>query len=259
MRKLNIVVWAVIIAVFTSANLNAADNKSKPLEILCAPAMRAAVEDMRKGFQKKTGISTQISYEASGALLAQLRLKPHGDLFIPADRFYTDEAIKLGLAESPRVFAYLVPVIMVQKGNKYKISNLSDFTNPKLKIGLEDKRAGAIGKVTDEVLKKNKISVKKVNVVYWASKVDELANAIKLKSIDATIIWKPVAMQYTKEGIIIGIPNKKNVVAPVSAAIVKSSKNKDSARKFLNYMTSKAGKAVLAKYHYPTVDPSKAK
>jgi molybdate transport system substrate-binding protein len=229
----------------------------KKLEILCAPAMRAAIEEMRIAFKKSTGVSTQISYEGSGALLAQLRLSPHGDLFIPADRFYTDEAVKTGLAESPRIFAYLVPVIIVQKGNEFKIRKLSDMMKPGLRIGLEDERAGAIGKVTAEVLKKNRIKVDKMNVVYWASKVDELANAIKLKSIDASIIWKPVAIQYPEDISIIEIPGKQNVVAPVSAGIVKSSTNKATAKKFLNYLTSKAGKAILAKYHYPTTDPSK--
>jgi len=229
----------------------------KTLEILCAPAMRAAIEEMRTNFEKSTGVSTQISYEGSGALLAQLKLSPHGDLFIPADRFYTDEAVKTGLAESPKIFAYLVPVIMTQKGNEHKIHKLSDMMKTGLRIGLEDERAGAIGKVTAEVLKKNHIKVDKLNVLYWASKVDELANAIKLKSIDVSVVWKPVAIQYPEDSTIIEIPGKQNVVAPVSAGIVKSSTNKPTAKKFMSYLTSKAGKAILAKYHYPTTDPSK--
>lgn len=232
---------------------------AESLEILCAPAMRKPIEEMRTIFQKQTKIDTQISYEGSGALLAQLKLKSRDDLFIPADRFYTDEAIKAGLAESPRVFAYLVPVIMVQKGNPKKITKLQDLRNPKLRVGLEDPRLGAIGKVTDQVLKKNKISPKKLNVVYWSAKVDELANAIKLRSIDATIVWKPVAIQYPKDATIIEIPEKQNVVAPVSAAIIKSSKKKAAAMKFLLFMTSPAGKSILAKYKYPTSAPIKKK
>ena len=229
------------------------------LELLCAPAMRAAIEDMLASFGKATGVRTQVSYDGSAILLGQLKLRPHGDLFVPADRFYADEAVKDRLAEDPRIYAYLVPVILVQKGNPHKVHKLTDLMQSGIRVGLEDARAGAIGKVTAAVLKKNHIDVAKTNVVFWATKVDELANAIKLKSIDATLVWKPVAMLYTRDADIVGIPGNRNIVAPVSAAIISSSTNKPAARQFLTYLTSRAGKAILAKYHYPTTDPSKVK
>lgn len=242
---------------FIGTGLTADKKSSKTLEILCAPAMRNAIEEMLGQFEKKTNIVPQISYDGSGALLSQLRLSPYGDLFMPADKFYTDEAIKLRLVQEPKVYAYLVPVIMVQKGNKFKVRTLIDLTNKKIRVGLVDERTAAIGKTSAAVLKKNHISAGQLNLVYKASKVDELANAIKLRSVDAVIIWKPVAIMYPKEADIIDIPSVRNVVVPVSAGIIKASKNKATAKKFLNFLTSKAGKAILAKYHYPTTDPSK--
>ncbi len=254
-RCLAVFFFATLAAVLLVGALPAAQGKT--LEILCAPAMRSPIEEMLVNYQRATGSRTQVSYDGSNIILGQLRLRPHGDLFIPADRFYADEAVKGGLAESPRVFAYLVPVMMVRKGNPFKVRKLTDLTNRSIRVGLVDERTAAIGKASAAVLKKNHIDVNRINVVYRATKVDELANAIKLKSIDAAIVWKPVAMLYPKDSDIVGIPSKLNLVVPVSAAIVRTSPNKAAARKFLEYLTSKAGKAILTKYHYPTPVTSK--
>ncbi len=254
-RCFTVIVFAVFAMVTIVSALSAAQGNT--LEVLCAPAMRSAIEEMLTNYSRATGARTQVSYDGSNIILGQLRLRPHSDLFIPADKFYTDEAVKSGLAESPRVFAYLVPVIMVRKGNPYKVSKLADLTNRNMRVGLVDERTAAIGKASAAVLKKNHIDVNRIRVVYRATKVDELANAIKLKSIDAAIVWKPVAMLYPKDSDIVGIPSKLNVVVPVSAAIVKTSSNKTAAMKFLNYISSKAGRAILAKYHYPTAAPGK--
>jgi molybdenum ABC transporter molybdate-binding protein len=219
--------------------------------------MRPPIEKMLIKFKKETGIGAQVSFEASNVFLGQLKLRPHGDVFIPADRYYTDKAVKSGLVEKPKVYAYLMPVIMVQKGNPLRVRNLVDLTHHSIRVGLVDERTGAIGNVSAAVLRKNNINIHKINVVYRATKVDELANAIKLKSIDAVIVWKPIAMLYPKDGEIVNIPNDKNVIVTVSAGIVSTSLNKPAALEFLRFLTSKTGKAILEKYHYPTIDPRK--
>lgn len=254
MRRSAALVALCIAIVCLAGSLSAAP---RPLEVLCAPALRTPLEEMLANYRKATGARTSVSYDGSNIILGQLRLRPHGDLFVPADRFYTDEAVRSGLAESPKVIAYLVPVIMVQKGNPFRIARLTDLLNRKLRVGLVDERTAAIGKASAAVFRKNKIDVKRVNVVYHATKVDELANAIKLKSIDAAIVWQPVAIQYPKDSDIIGIPASMNTVVPVSAAVVKSSNNKAAARQFLAYITSKDGKAILSRFHYPTTAPKK--
>jgi len=256
-RSIIVILIIVLMSILSAGIAVTSSESSKTLEILCAPAMRPPIEGMLKKFEKETGIHTEISFDASNVILGQLRLRSHGDIFVAADRFYTDKAFKAGLLEKPKVYAYLVPVIMVQKGNPLRVRSLADLTHHSIRVGLVDERTGAIGNVSTAVLKKNHIHINKVNVVYRATKIDELANAIKLKSIDAVIVWKPIAMLYPKDGQIISIPNEKNIIVAVSAGIINTSTSKQAARKFLKFLTSKTGKAILEKYHYPTTDPRK--
>lgn len=258
MKRSIAAILSIVLFGIASASIILASGKSnETLEVLCAPAMRPPIEDMLRKFEKETGIHTEIAFDPSNVILGQLRLRSHGDLFVAADRFYIDKAVKAGYVLEPHTFAYLTPVLMVQKGNPHKICNLGDLTHHSIRVGLVDERTGAIGNISTAILKKNSININKVNVVYRATKIDELANAIKLKSIDAVIVWKPTAMLYPKDGDIVNIPYDKNIIVTVSAGIISSSASKPAARKFLKYLTSKTGKAILEKYHYPTTDPRK--
>jgi len=246
----------LVFTVLARTGCPADSNSRETLELLCAPSMRTPIEEMRAIFEKQTGVSTQISFEPTNVILEQLRLHPHGDLFVAADRFYI-RAAKFGLVEELHICTYLVPVIMIQKGNPHNIYKLSDLTNYKVTVGLVDERTGAMGDVAAEVLKKNHISINKVNVMYRATTVDELANAIRLNTVDAVIIWKPIAMLYTKYGDIIDIPNDRNIILTVSAGIISTSHKRPIARKFLKFIMSKKGKSIFSKYYYPTINPKK--
>ena len=170
--------------------LPAARCAPKPvLEVLCGPALRPPVVDLLSAFEKRAGVCTEVSYDASGALLGQLRLRPHGDVLLPADRAYTDEAVARGLAESPRAVAVFRPVILVAKGNPRAIRAVADLTRPGLRVGIGEERTTAIGKTTLALLKRNHIPVKRVPFVYRAGRIDELANAVRLGSIDAAVVW----------------------------------------------------------------------
>ncbi len=257
MKRLVMMVFLIsLVSIIMPGIVSGSVNKPpKVLEILCAGAMRPPIEEMLHKFELETGIHIQISYASASALLQQMKMSPHGDLFIPADKYYTDQAVKDGIVEAPKVFAYLLPVIMVEKGNPCKIRKLTDLTRKDIRVGLVDKRVGAIGRLFIALLEKNHIKLDKINTVYNAPIVGDLANAVKLKAIDAAVVWKPVAMSYTKEADYVTIPRDKNIVVPVSAGIIKTSSRKAHAQKFLTYMTSKAGKAILEKYHYPTTPP----
>jgi len=259
MKRLFTTVFLVILVCNLVANATSAAGKKpvRSLQLVCAGAMSLPVEEMLATFQNNTGVHMQISYGAANVLLQQLKLRPYGDVFIPADRYYTDQAIKAGIAQEPSLFAYLIPVIMVHKGNPHKIQSLADMTRKDIRVGLVDERIGAIGRLFVALLKKNHIRLSDVHTVYNAPMVCELANAVKLKSIDVAIVWRPIAMSYPKDADFITIPSDRNIVVPVSAGIIKISSNKTDARKFLQFMTSKAGKSILEKYNYPTTDPRK--
>ena len=227
-------------------------DSGKTLFIHCAAGMRLPVEQMIETFKKQTGIKIDPNYDGSNRLLGQIRLTRKGDIYIPGDVDYIEMAEADMLVTGSKPICRFVPVIIVVKGNPKGIKKLSDLTKAGIKIGQADEKAAAVGRKTLPILKLNDVDVKawKKNVVMTTATVNELAVAVKLKTIDAAVVWKAVAFSYSKSADIIAIPADKNLTAEVGAAVLLSSSNKEIATKFIDLMVSETGRKILTANGY---------
>lgn len=71
----------------------------------------------------------------SGALLSALEITKIGDVYIPSSPEFLILARQRGIVNftisQPRILAYLVPAIIVQKGNPKNITKLEDLARPR--------------------------------------------------------------------------------------------------------------------------------
>ena len=88
------------------------------------------------------------------------------------------------------------------------------------------------------------------NVVVKTATVSELGNAIKLKTVDAVIIWDSIAALYADCGTVIGIPEAENELSKIPAAVLAVSPDKKEAGKFVLFLGSDEGRRILKKHHY---------
>ncbi|WP_263640956.1 substrate-binding domain-containing protein [Methanobrevibacter arboriphilus] len=82
--------------------------------------------------------------------------KKSGDVFLPADYKYMEDAMNNGYMENNTVknITKNVPVIVVQKGNPKNITSLEDLAKPGVKVGVGEADGPAIGKTTQKILEK---------------------------------------------------------------------------------------------------------
>lgn len=224
------------------------------LDVLCAPALRPPVEALLSLYQQRFHQPTQVAFEASNVLLGQLKVHPHGDVLLPADRSYVDEAVKLKLACEPRPLVWLTPVLLVRRGNPRHVTTLKDLAQPGLRVGVGDPRTAAIGRTTDALLKQQHLESVAEHAVLHAQKVDELGNALKLGALDATVVWDVVARNYPVEAEAVPLAGAPAVA--VSGALVSGSPNAAAARRFLDLATSDEGRALFARFAYRTQPPA---
>jgi molybdate transport system substrate-binding protein len=184
-------------------------------------------------------------------------LARRGDLYMPGDVHYVELAENEGLVASKETVCYFVPVILVQEKNPRKIRTLEDLTRDNVEVGLGDPQFCAIGRKSSRILEKNGIAEADVNVTFRSPTVNELGNHIELGSLDAVIVWDAVAAYAVDrgEGEIGPIPPKQNIISTVAIGILKSSRHPQTAAKFIEFVTSERGRAVLEKHHYTTLPP----
>lgn len=225
------------------------------LFVHCAAGMRLPVSAMAEAFEKERGVSLQLNYDGSNRLLGQIKLTRKGDVYIAGDTDYMDMALRDGLVASSTSMCYFVPVIMVQKGNPKGVRVLADLIKPGIRVGQGDEKAAAVGRLMPRLLELNGVDreVWKRNVVMETPTVNELGIGIKLGTIDAAVVWDAIAKAYTNEADAIAIEPGRNICPAVGSAVLKTAKNPELARAFLDFMVSEKGREFLKADGY-TVD-----
>jgi molybdate transport system substrate-binding protein len=259
MRKLVLavtIVIAVLLSGCKSEKDEKSDSQSKKLLLYCGAGIRPPAEELVESFGREHGVKIATNYAGSETLLSTIRLIRSGDLYMPGDKYYVDQAAQEGLILSQRSVCYFVPTIFVQKGNPKNIRGLEDLLRPGLKVGFGDAKACAIGRTTEQIFAKNNIAWDLVekNLKFQSLTVNELGLQIQAKSLDAVIVWDAIAQYYDEHGSAVPIPVEKNVISTVDIGVLKFTPNRELAEKFVEFAASPLGGNIFIKHNY-TVDP----
>lgn len=236
--------------------LLAAGCGAEPLRIYCGAGIRPPVAELAEQFARRYGVEVAVDYAGSEVLLSRIKLSGRGGVYMPGDEYYVNQAAREGLIASQHDVCYFVPVILVQKGNPLDIRGLEDLARPGIKVGLGDLQACAIGRLCQEIFEKNRLDLQAIerNVAFRSLTVNELGNHIKLKALDAVIVWDAVAAYFAEHGDVVPIPLEQNVISTVAIGVLKNTQHPELAAQFVEFITSDEGRAVFRKHHY-TVDP----
>jgi len=232
------------------------DGKSTQEELLlyCGAGIRPPADELIETFGREYGIKISPDYAGSEVLLSKIKLIRRGDLYMPGDKHYVEQAAKADMILSQRSVCYWVPTILVRKGNPKEIRRLEDLLKPGIKLGIGDPDACAIGRTSKKILEKNNIKWEDIqnNLIFQSLTVNELGMQIQAQALDAVIVWDAVARYYSDYGDEIPIAIENNIISTVDIGVLKFSKHKELAEKFVDFVTSEAGKAILKKHHYST-------
>jgi molybdate transport system substrate-binding protein len=236
------------------------DGQSSPKELLlyCGAGIRPPADELIETFGREYGIKISPDYAGSEVLLSKIKLIRQGDLYLPGDKHYVEQAARADMILSQRSVCYWVPTILVRKGNPKNIRGLNDLLKPGIKLGLGDSDACAIGRTSKKILVKNNIKWEDIqkNLVFQSLTVNELGLQIQAQALDAVIVWDATAKYYSDYGDEISIPVENNVISTVDIGVLKFTKHKELVERFVDFVTSEAGKAILKKHHY-SIEPPK--
>jgi molybdate transport system substrate-binding protein len=229
----------------------------KELLLYCGAGIRPPVDELVETFGREHGVEIAIDYAGSEVLLSKIKLVHRGDLYMPGDKHYIEQATQEDMILSHRSVCYWVPTILVQKGNPKNISGLEGLLQPGLKLGMGDANTCAIGRASHQILAKNNIAWEDIrkNLMYQSLTVNELGMQIQAKSLDAVIVWDAMARYYSEYGDQVPITTEKNVISTVDVGVLKFTKNREFAEKFVDFIVSERGQGVFKKHNYSTKPP----
>lgn len=227
------------------------------VEVFAGAASQPPLEEAVQAFEDKTGMTVVLHLGGSGAMLSQVRLSGQGDLYIPGSPDYMQKAIDFGLvAEKPEVIAYLVPALIVAKGNPLKINSLEDLKQEDLRIGLADPDGVCVGLYAIEILHANDLMERvRPNLTGMVESCAKAAAMIPLNMVDVVIgwrvfaAWQPGAME-----AVLPRPEEIPRLAYIPGAKLRNADNQQGAEAFLAFLTSREGQAIFKKWGYLTTE-----
>lgn len=260
MKKVTVVVIAVIGLLLCGCKAEKSeesDSEAKELLLYCGAGIRPPADELVETFAREHGVKIVTNYAGSETLLSTIRLARQGDLYMPGDKHYVEQAAQEDMIYSQRSVCYWVPTILVQKGNPKNITGLEDLLQTGLKVGLGDANACAIGRTTKQILAKNNITWEDIEkqVVYQSLTVNELGMQIQAKSLDAVIVWDAMAHYYNDYGDQVPIAREKNVLSTVDVGVLKFTEHRKLAEKFVDFLVSEQGRDIFEKHNYRTTPP----
>lgn len=229
------------------------------LLIFAGAASKPALEEIAKNFEEETKIKVHINFGGSGFVLSQMMLSQKGDIYFPGSSDFMEKAKSLNviLPDTEQKVVYLVPAIVVQKGNPKNIKTIRDLTKKGVKVVIANPHDVCVGlyavEIIEDALTKEEKKKLRDNIINYTESCEKTATAISLKTADAAIGWS--VFKYWDNDRIDIIPLKKEEIKRIGyipIAITKYSKNKKIAMQFINYITSEKGKMVFKKHKYFT-------
>ncbi|HOW65897.1 MAG TPA: extracellular solute-binding protein [Candidatus Paceibacterota bacterium] len=262
MKRLALFGSLVIVAGLTALLLRQSRNSPaaapagrKPLVFFCAAGIKPPVEAVAREYEQAFGIPIQLQYGGSGTLLSNLRVTQTGDLFLAGDESYVKSARELGLMAEVIPLARQRPVITFVKGNPKNIRTLEDLRRPDVRVAMANPDAASVGRTVRDLLERTgQWTALEKSVTVFKPTVNDVANDVKIGSVDAGIVWDATARQYPELDIV-SVPLFDPAAETISIGVLKSSRQPDAALRFARYLGAPdKGQIQFRKFHYEPVE-----
>jgi len=239
----------------------AAEAQKRTLTVFAAASLTNAFTEIGAAFDAaNSGVTTTFNFAGSQALRTQIEEGAPADVFASASGKEMDTLITSAFvgADVSQVFLSNKLVVILPMDNPAALAKLEDLANPGIKIVLAAEEV-PVGKYARQALDlmdasfgagyKDKVLA---NVVSNEDNVKQVVAKVQLGEADAGIAYVSdiVAVPELKS---IEIPAELNVIAKYPIAPLVKSENAGLAAKFIEYVLSTNGQAVLAKWGFVPV------
>ena len=219
----------------------AAENQK--IMVFAAASLKKTFTDLGEQFKTENpGASVEFSFAGSSDLVTQLTQGAQADVFASADTKNMDKAAQAGvLAGDPVNFASNTLTIAVAPGNPKKIASFKDLTQQGLNVVVCAPQVPC-GSATQKVEQATGVTL---NPVSEESSVSDVLNKVTTGQADAGLVYVTDAKGAGDKVAAVAFPEAAGAVNTYPIAVLKSSKNSELARKFVDLVTGESGQKVL--------------
>jgi molybdate transport system substrate-binding protein len=229
-----------------------ADNRmvnKKRLHVYSSGAVAPPIKKCAEEFTAKHGVDFEFTVGKAEQLISEIAERKQGDILTCGAEFIFDEAQVKGLVsgETRKSLGYRRSAILVPKGNPKGIESISDLVNEELSVGISI--SGCLVGVWDDVSSKAGLADKiRKNITYFADGCGAVVALINQEKVDAIFGWDAFQRLWPATIEVVDLPRELRVFRSTGIALIKFSKQKETATQFINYATSEKGKKIYRSF-----------
>jgi molybdate transport system substrate-binding protein len=238
--------------------LSAPPPRSRTLTVFAAASLSEAFTEIGKAVESANpGLTVRFSFGGSQALRTQIEAAAPADVFASANAREMNALVADGLVDkaAPQVFLSNQLVVILAPHNPAGLTGLMDLAKPRLKLVLAaaDVPVGAYARQSLDEMEaafgsgfKAKVLA---NVVSNEDDVKQVVAKVQLGEADAGIVYVSDAIAAPSIQTI-QIPVALNLVAKYPIAALARSPNADLASRFVAFVLSPDGQAILKRWGF---------
>lgn len=240
----------LVLALAAAILLASSPAKAGEITVSAAASLKNAFAEIKAAFEKaNSGLTVQTNFAASNPLLKQIVEGAPVDVFASADEATMDKAVaaKVVDSKSRKTFAKNDLVLIVPKSGK-KLASLADLNGlDKIAVGNPD--SVPAGRYAREALTSAGLWEKLQAKYILGNNVRQVLDYVARGEVDAGIVYGTDARQMAdKVDVVLVCTGHTPVTYPI--AVATTGKNPADGKKFVDFVLSEQGQAILGKYGF---------
>jgi len=251
-----------VASLFTLTLALATSARAQQLTVAAAADLQSAMQELTARFQKETGTAVRVAYGSSGNFYQQLLNGAPFDLFFSANLDYPKKLEAAGLTEPGSFYRYANGkiVIWVEKDSTIDLrGGLKTLLNPGIKkIAIANPEHAPYGQAAVAALKQEGIYDQVSARFVTGENISQTASFVASGAADVGIIALSLALSsdLRDKGRYVAIPADDYPPIEQACVIMRSSKAKAAAQKFLDFLRGSEAQKLLRSYGFETTPTS---
>jgi molybdate transport system substrate-binding protein len=254
----------LVLAIAIFFGLSGGLGVAQEITVAAAADLQFAFNDVAARFEKETGKHVKLIFGSSGNFFAQLQNGAPFDLFFSADIDYPKRLEAAGLAEPGTFYPYATGKIVLWVPNESKLDlsrGLQVLLDPGIrKIAIANPEHAPYGRAAVAALRHEKIYEQVAAKLVLGENISQAASFVVSGSADAGIVALSLALapSMKEKGKYVDIPVEDYPAIEQAAVVLKSSQNKEIARRFLTFLKTPGVQELLRGYGFSVPKASAA-
>ncbi len=228
---------------------------AQQITVAAAADLNDALREIANRFEAQTGSSVKLIFGSSGNFFEGIQNGAPYDLFFSADKEYPTKLQAAGLTEPGTLYEYAVGRIVLWVPDTSGLdlhrglSVLNDFSVKK--VAIANPKHAPYGRAAVAALQSAKLYDAVSPKFVLGENISQTAQFVETGNADAGIVALSLALSPAmKTGRYYVIPTDSYPPLAQAAVVLKSVKDKATARQFLDYVRSSTGSEILTRYGF---------